>query len=71
MDHALAGRRREPDANTTVTYGLVLAPTTPAAERCTMLSYQGERRPSPTTSHVGYASHNPKVAGSNPAPATK
>jgi len=56
--------------NTTSTNGLLLAPTTALLGGADSLVQQGKRRRAPTSSHGRRCTHNPKVAGSNPAPAT-
>ena len=61
---------REHDANTTGTNGCPRAQTR-RTSRCVETSiYLHQRIRPPTRPHVTLSAHNPKVAGSNPAPAT-
>ena len=68
-EHALdelraADARREQEANTTPTNACRRAQTRMSRSSDESYFYQDVRQPTPTVAH------NPKVAGSNPAPAT-
>jgi hypothetical protein len=62
---------REHDANTTVTNGCPRAQTRRTSSSGEMAIYLHQRIRPPIRAHVTLSAHNPKVAGSNPAPATK
>jgi hypothetical protein len=61
---------REHDANTTVTNGCPRAQTRRTSSSGEMAIYLHQRIRPPIRAHVTLSAHNPKVAGSNPAPAT-
>ena len=58
------------DVNARSTHGLQLAPTRPHGPDGASGREQDEFGPVPTSADVDRLAHNPKVAGSNPAPAT-
>ena len=65
------GAKREHDGNTTRTDARLREQTMPLRGPRDCDVYQDEREPAPIVEHEPRSTHNPKVAGSNPAPATK
>jgi hypothetical protein len=65
------GAKREHDENTTRTDACLREQTSTSREPADWAVYQDGREPAPTVEHEPPSTHNPKVAGSNPAPATK
>ena len=57
--------------NTTSTNGRLPTHTTARLGGADSLAHQGKRRRAPASSHGRRCTHNPKVRGSNPLPATK